>query len=139
MYLLCNVVFVRLSVFKRSIQLSDSVRQPHHSCLDSPPHPLVNPLLSSSPLSSSIATSLFHSGSKPTFSTNPSHLRLFFTYRTAFMTVGLDRTYQAHRFIVSFTFQFFCLFRVVDKLASRQLFYCTLNTHYRIVSFVYYQ
>ena len=32
----------------------------HKSCLDSPPHPLVNPSLSSSPLSSSITPSLFH-------------------------------------------------------------------------------
>jgi len=39
-------------------QLPDSFRQPHQSCLDSPPHPLVNPSLSSSPLSSSITLSL---------------------------------------------------------------------------------
>jgi len=42
-------------------QLPDSFRQPHHSCLDSTPHPLVNPSLSSSPISSSNAPSLFHS------------------------------------------------------------------------------
>ena len=42
-------------------QLPDSFRQPHHSCLDSPPHPLLNSSLSSSPLSSSITSSLFHS------------------------------------------------------------------------------
>ena len=30
--------------------------------------------------------------------------RFAFTYRTAFMTTGLDRTYHAHRFIFSFTF-----------------------------------
>jgi len=42
-------------------QLPDSFRQPHHSCLDSPPHPLLNLSLSSSPLSSSITLSLFHS------------------------------------------------------------------------------
>jgi len=43
-------------------QLPDSFRQSHHSCLDSPPHPLVNnPSLSSSSLSSSITSSLFHS------------------------------------------------------------------------------
>ena len=58
-------------------QLPDSFRQPHHSSLDSPPHPLVNPSLSSFPLSSSITPSLFHSSSKPTFTTNPSHLKLF--------------------------------------------------------------
>ena len=42
-------------------QFPDSLRQPHHSCLDSPPHPLLNPSLSSSPLSASITPSLFHS------------------------------------------------------------------------------
>jgi len=56
--------------------------------------------------------SLLHSftlGSKPTFSTNPSHLKTSFTYRTAFMTTGLDQTYHAHRnlFLVShFNFLF---------------------------------
>jgi len=34
--------------------LPDSLRHPHQSCLDSPPRPLVNPSLSSSPLSSVI-------------------------------------------------------------------------------------
>jgi len=42
-------------------QLSDLFRQPSQSCLDSPPHSLVNPSLSSSSLSSSITPSLFHS------------------------------------------------------------------------------
>ena len=42
-------------------QLPDSFHQPHHSRLDSPPHPLLNSSLSSSPLSSSITPSLFHS------------------------------------------------------------------------------
>ena len=37
--------------------VSPSVYQPHQSCLDSPPHPLVNPSLSSSPLSSSFTLS----------------------------------------------------------------------------------
>jgi len=41
-------------------QLPDSLRQPNQSCLDSS-HSLVNPSLSSSPLSSSITPSLFHS------------------------------------------------------------------------------
>ena len=45
-------------------QLPDSFRQPHHSRLDSPPHPLLNSSLSSSTLSSSITPSLFHSGLK---------------------------------------------------------------------------
>jgi len=39
----------------------DSFCQPHHSCLDSPPHPLLNSSLSSSPLSPSITPSFFHS------------------------------------------------------------------------------
>ena len=42
-------------------QLSDSFRQPRQSCLDSPPHSLVSLSLLSSPLSSSITPSLFHS------------------------------------------------------------------------------
>ena len=50
-----NVVLVLL------LQLPDSFRQPHHSCLDSPPHPLLNSSLSSSTLSSSITRSLFYS------------------------------------------------------------------------------
>jgi len=41
--------------------LPDSFRQPHHSRLNSPPHPFLNSSLSSSPLSSSITPSLFHS------------------------------------------------------------------------------
>jgi len=42
-------------------QLPDSFRQPCQSCLDSPPHSLVSSSLLSSPLSSSITPSLFHS------------------------------------------------------------------------------
>ena len=42
-------------------QLPDSFRQPHHSRLDSPFHPLLNSSLSSSTLLSSITSSLFHS------------------------------------------------------------------------------
>ena len=42
-------------------QLPDSFRQPHQSRLDSPPHSLVSSSLLSSPLSSSINPSLFHS------------------------------------------------------------------------------
>jgi len=37
-----------------------------------------------------------------------------FTYRTAFMTTGLDRTYHAHHFVSSFYILIFCLFHVVD-------------------------
>jgi len=42
-------------------QLPDSFCQPRQSCLDSPPHSLVSSALLSSPLSSSITPSLFHS------------------------------------------------------------------------------
>ena len=41
-------------------------------------------------------------GSKPTFSTNPFHLRLLYL-PDCLMITGLDRTYHAHHFIFSFT------------------------------------
>ena len=59
-------------------QLPDSFRQPHQSCLDSPPRPLVNPSLSSSPLSSSITPSL--QAQNLPFQ-HPSHLRLLLPTR----------------------------------------------------------
>ena len=59
-------------------QLPDSFRQPHQSCLDSPTHPLVNPSLSSSQLSSSIDPSLFHSRLKTYLFNKPFHLRLLY-------------------------------------------------------------
>ena len=68
--------FVRPSV-RPSVryQTRELISQPHHSCLDSPLDSLVNPSVSSSPLSSSITPSLFHlAGLKPTFLTNLSHL-----------------------------------------------------------------
>ena len=83
--------------------------QPRQSCLDSPPHSLVSSSLSSSPLSSSIIFSLFHSRLKSyRFNKSlPSQLH-FFTHWTAFMIMGLDRTYYAHQFIlVFFSFIFF--------------------------------
>ena len=58
-------------------QLPDLFRQPHHSRLDSPSHPLLNYLCHHP---HSRHPSLLHSstpGSKPTFTTNPSHLKLF--------------------------------------------------------------
>jgi len=70
----CHLAICSLKITDRSFryassplwnQLPDSFRQPHHSPflsrLDSPPHPLVNPSFSSSPLSSYITPSLFHS------------------------------------------------------------------------------
>jgi len=84
------------------------------TCLDSLPHSLVSSSLSSSPLSSSITHSLsFTPGSKPTFSTNPSHLNSSSTldylhdHRTGLIML-LDL------FLVRFFFIFFCLFRVMD-------------------------
>ena len=51
--------------------------------------------------------SLFHSRLKTCLSTNPSHL-YFFTHWTAFIIMGLDRTYHAHQFIFSFLKYIFC-------------------------------
>ena len=54
---------------------------------------------------------------------------------SAFTITGPDRTYHACRFILV-RFLFFSVCSVWwTKLATRQLFYCTLNTHYRIVSY----
>jgi len=85
-------------------QLPDSFRQPRQSCLDSPSHSLVSLSLLSSTLSSSITPSLFHSRLKTYLFNKSFPPWTSFTYRTAFMTTGLDRIYHAHRFIFSFTF-----------------------------------
>jgi len=53
-------------------QLPDSFRQPRQSCLDSPPHSLVISII----ITTVIIHHSFTPSSKPTFSTNPSHLRL---------------------------------------------------------------
>jgi len=81
-------------------QLPNSFRQPHQSCLNSLPYPLINSSLSSSPLSSSITPSLFHSRLKTYLSKKsfPPYLL------NCLMIMGLDRTYHAHHFIFSFTF-----------------------------------
>ena len=85
-------------------QLPDSFRQPRQSCLDSPPHPLVNTSLSSSPLSSSITPLLSLQAQNLAFQ---QILTLdFFYVLDAFVIIGLDRTYHAHHFIFSFTFYF---------------------------------
>jgi len=87
--------------------------------------------------------SLLHSftpGSKPTFSTNPSHLTSF-TYRTAFMTTGMNRTYHAHRFILVSHFNF--LFVPCGGLGSLPvsfLLHVKYTLSYRIVfTFLQYQ
>ena len=56
---------------------------------------------------------------------------------SAFTIQGQHRTYHASRFIfISFFFFNFSVCSVWwTNLATRQLFYCTLNTQYRIVSY----
>jgi len=77
--------------------------------------------------------SLLHSftrGSKPTFSTNPSHLNFTPLLRTAFIIMGLDRTYHVHQFIFSIPFTFFIRSVWWTQLATRQLSsvrYCVFN------------
>ena len=92
-------------------KLPDSFRQPRQSSLDSPPHSLViSSLLSSDDCKPSCKPLIIHHSY--TLSLQAQNLPLqqilstldFLTYRTAFMTMGLDRTYHAHRFIFSFTF-----------------------------------
>jgi len=80
--------------------------------LDSPPHPLLNSSLSSSPL-------IHHSFSLSLQAQNLPLQQIlptvdFFYLLDCLTITGLDRTYYAHHFIFSFTFYFFCLFRVVD-------------------------
>ena len=82
-------------------QLPDSLRQPHHSCLDSPPHPVINSSLSTSPLSSSITLSL----QAQTLPFQQSLPTVDIFYLLDCLTIrGLDRTYHAHHFAFSFTF-----------------------------------
>ena len=106
-------------------QLPDSFRQPHHSCLDSPPRPLFNSSLSSSPLSSSITPSPFHSGLK-TYLFNKSFPPYFFYLLAASRKQDWwsNRTYHAHHFIFSFSFTFWFFVYSVwwTKLVTRQLF-----------------
>ena len=85
-------------------QLPDSFCQPRQSCIDFPPHSLVSSSLLSLPLSSAITPSLLHSRLKTYFLNKSFPPQTSFTYRTAFVTTGLDWTYHAHRFIFSFTF-----------------------------------
>ena len=65
----------------------------------------------------------FTPGSKPTFLTNPFHLRLLYLL-DCLMIKGLDRTYHAHDFIFNFTF---CYSVWQTKLATRQQY--TLSYH----------
>jgi len=99
-------------------QLPDSFRQPIQSCPDSC-HSLVNPSLSSSPLSASITPLLIHFRIK-TYLFNKSFLPslYFVTHWTAFMIMGLNRIWTGLITLISlFLFSFFyifCSFRVVD-------------------------
>ena len=112
-------------------QLPDAFRQPHHSCLDSPPHPLIN-----SSLSSSITPSLFHSRLK-TYLFNKSTVDFFYLLDCLTVT-GLDRTYHAHNFVFSFTFYFF-LFIPCGRLSWLPvsfLLHVKYTLSYRIASYV---
>ena len=93
----------RLGLGERHRASMPSLHHSHHSCLDSPPHPLLNSSLSSSP---SRHPSLLHSftpGSKPTFSTILPTVDFFYLLDCLTIT-GPDRTHYAHHFIFSFTF-----------------------------------
>ena len=60
-----------------------------------------------------------------------------FFYLLGCLTItGLDRTYHAHQFILLVSHFNFFLFRVVDYAGYPSAIYCTLNTHYRIVSYI---
>jgi len=92
------------------IQLTDSFHQRHHCCLDSSPHSPVNQSLSSSPLSSSITPSLFHSRLKTYFFNK--YLPTLKTFGIPWSPgpglpswiIGLDRTYHTHHSIFSLFF-----------------------------------
>ena len=80
--------------------------------------------------------SLLHSftpGSKPIFSTNPSHR--FFYLLDCLTITGLDRTYHAHHFIFSFTFSFLFIPRGrLSWLPVSFLLHVKYTLSYRIVS-----
>ena len=107
------------------------------SCLDSPPHPLVNPSLSLSLLSTSITSSLFHSKLKPTFSTNPFHLRLL-------LPIGLpswqrDWTGPITLIISVLVSHFIFLFipcGILSWLPGSFLLHVKYTLSYRIVSYI---
>ena len=81
-------------------QLPDLFRHPHQSCLDSLPHQLVNPSLDLI-IPALIVCHSFTPGLKPTFSTNPSHLRLL-NVLDCLRDNGTGP--HAHQIIFSFTF-----------------------------------
>ena len=113
---------------------ADSFRQPHHSRLDSPPSPLVNPSLSSSRSNHPPLLHSFTPGSKPTFSTNPSHLRFLLPTGLPHDN-GLDRTYHAHHFIFSFTIFLFIPCSKLSWLPVSFLLHVKYTLSYRIVSY----
>ena len=81
--------------------------------------------------------SLLHSftpGSKPTFSTNPSHLRLLLP--TGLPSWQWDWTGPIMLIILFLVSHFNFLFVPCGGLSCYpSAFYCTLNTHYRIISY----
>jgi len=60
-HIACRTACLDMHHLVFGISFQNSFRQPHHSRLDSPPHPLLNSSLSSSTISSSITPSLLHS------------------------------------------------------------------------------
>ena len=117
-------------------QLPDYFRQLRQSCLDSLPHSFVSSSLSSSPLSSCITPSLFHSMLKTVLPFQQILPTLDFFYLPDCLHdngTGPDLSRS------SFYFQFHILIFLVcsvwwTKLAGcPSAFYCTSNTHYRIV------
>ena len=103
-------------------------------CLSLPPHPLLNPFLSSSLLSSSITLSL-QAQNLPFQQILPT--LDFFYLLDCLMIMGLDQTYRAHHFI----FRYF-LFIPCDKLSWLPVSFL-LNVKYtlsyHIVSYLTYR
>jgi len=121
-------------------QLPDSFRQPHLSCLDSPPHPLVNP-----PISVIITTLIIHHSftlslqaqNLPFQQILPTSIDLWYPLDcphglrdwTGLITLtGL--------FLVRFSLTCFCLFREVDEAGYTSSFSLQVHTlSCRIVSY----
>jgi len=106
----CDCLYVCIYVL--SILL---FRQPHQSCLDLPPHPLVNP-------SVIIPAVIHHSFTLSLQAQNLPFQQILPTLDFFYLLDCLMiMTYHAHHFIFSFTFYFF-VYSVWYPLATRQLF-----------------
>ena len=100
----------------------------HHACISSSLEStsrfissVLSLLFACQPISVIITTlGILHSftpGSKPTFQQILSTLIYFFTHWTAFMIMGLDRTYHAHQFIFILFYFFHFLFIPCGRLS----------------------